>query len=88
MQNSVILTAATESVGGMSALPALIIPLLIGGVIALTLYFIPTIIAFKRRHLNRVPILLLDLFLGWSFIGWIIALIWSTTQNTENNQHI
>ncbi len=87
MADSIILAdAATSSFNGTSTLPSIIIAILIGGSIALTLYFIPTIVAFKRRHLNRVPILLLDLFLGWSFIGWIIALIWSTTQNTEKNQ--
>ena len=89
MANSIILAdAAASSFNGTSAIPSIIIAILIGGSIALTLYFIPTIVAFKRRHLNRVPILLLDLFLGWSFIGWIIALIWSTTQNTEKNQQI
>jgi len=41
------------------------------------IYFAPTFIAVKRDHPNMTSILLLNLFLGWSFIGWVIALIWS-----------
>jgi hypothetical protein len=29
--------------------------------------------------MNSVAILMLNLFLGWTVIGWIIALIWSCT---------
>lgn len=45
--------------------------------IALWLTFLPTFIAYRREHLNRVPILLLNLFLGWTVLGWIGALIWA-----------
>lgn len=45
------------------------------------LYFLPSYIANKRRHRNFWPILVLNLFLGWIVIGWIIALIWSFTDN-------
>lgn len=55
-----------------------------GGGVALLLiivaiYFLPTIIAFARRHHQRVPILVVDIFLGWTFIGWLIALVWSVS---------
>lgn len=46
-------------------------------VILLAVYFIPTFIAFVRGHDHRMVILLLNLFLGWTAIGWIFALIWS-----------
>jgi hypothetical protein len=42
-------------------------------------YFIPTIVAASRSHHNTAAILILNLFLGWSFIGWVIALVWSAT---------
>lgn len=45
--------------------------------ICLAIYFIPTIVAFMRGHRNRVAILLTNLFLGWTGLGWIVALIWS-----------
>lgn len=47
--------------------------------LAVVLYFVPTIIAGKRGHPNGTPIFLLNLFLGWTAIGWLAALIWSAS---------
>jgi hypothetical protein len=46
-------------------------------------YFIPSIVAFARRHHNAVPILFLNIFLGWTLIGWVGALIWALTTPRE-----
>lgn len=43
------------------------------------IYFTPSFIAIGRRHSYVLQITLLNALLGWSFIGWAIALIWSTT---------
>jgi hypothetical protein len=43
----------------------------------LGLYFLPAIIAAVRRTHNSTAILLLNLFLGWTVIGWLIALVMS-----------
>lgn len=43
------------------------------------LYFLPAFIAFRREHHNRMAILILNIFLGWTFLGWVAALIWSFT---------
>ena len=51
--------------------------------IAIGIYFLPSIVAVNRNHRNRVPIILVNVFFGWSFIGWVIALIWSFTANQE-----
>ncbi|SER29022.1 Superinfection immunity protein [Faunimonas pinastri] len=48
-------------------------------VILIALYLLPAIIAFSRGHHNRVAILVLNLLLGWSVLGWIAALVWSFT---------
>jgi hypothetical protein len=40
-------------------------------------YFVSTILAYKRNKINKQSILILNLFTGWSFIGWVIALIWA-----------
>lgn len=42
-------------------------------------YMIPTWIAFIRGHHQRVAILLVNLLLGWTFLGWVVALVWSAT---------
>ena len=46
-------------------------------IIGLVFYFVPTSIAFFTHKRNTLSIFLLNFFLGWTFIGWVIALIWS-----------
>jgi hypothetical protein len=43
----------------------------------LILYFLPSIIALARNKRDTLAIFLLNLFLGWSVIGWIVALVWA-----------
>jgi len=43
----------------------------------LILYFLPSIIALARSKRDTLAIFLLNLFLGWSVIGWIVALVWA-----------
>ncbi len=57
-----------------------------GGLLLLVLYFAPSIIAVIRGHLSAAAIFVLNLVLGWTFIGWIVALIWSLTGNTARNR--
>ena len=44
---------------------------------ALAIHFLPAIVAGVRRAHNFVWILLINVFLGWTVIGWILALIWA-----------
>ena len=43
-------------------------------VFAAPIYFLPSLVARFRRHPNRRLIYAINLFLGWLFIGWILAL--------------
>jgi ABC-type sugar transport system permease subunit len=40
-------------------------------------YLLPFAIAFKRKRANSGAIFALNLFLGWSLIGWVVALVWA-----------
>lgn len=51
-------------------------------------YFIPTFIAFIRGHDSKWGIFLLNLLLGWSFIGWVIALVWSFSRANSAQQMV
>ena len=51
----------------------LIFLLLLGFII----YFLPWFVALSGKHRNAVAIFLLNLFLGWSLIGWLAALVWA-----------
>lgn len=42
-------------------------------------YVLPTIVAVYRQHHNRVPITLVNVLLGWTAIGWVVALVWAFT---------
>jgi hypothetical protein len=57
--------------------PMAIVAVILGGFIGMAFYFLPTIIALARRKRNAVAILVLNFFLGWTFIGWVAALVWS-----------
>ena len=41
------------------------------------IYFLSTIVALLRERHDKISIFLLNFFLGWSLIGWVVALIWS-----------
>ncbi|SHG87904.1 superinfection immunity protein [Bradyrhizobium erythrophlei] len=52
---------------------------LIGLLVILSLYFIPTSISLIRRHRQTLAIFMTNLLLGWTILGWIAALIWACT---------
>ncbi len=47
-------------------------------------YFLPTLIAVLRRHHNTLAIFATNVLLGWTFIGWVIAFIWSLTAKRKS----
>jgi hypothetical protein len=47
--------------------------------ILLVPYFLPTIIAILRKKTNVAAILLINFLLGWTVVGWIIALVWAVS---------
>lgn len=55
----------------------------IGFFILMALYFLPTILANKRKHRQHDPISIINLFLGWTVIGWVICLAWASSDNRE-----
>jgi len=46
-------------------------------VAAPALYFLPTYEAWARKHPNLTSIALINLLVGWSLVGWIIAIVWA-----------
>lgn len=41
------------------------------------LYLLPTYEAWRKESANLASIALLNIFLGWSLIGWVAALVWA-----------
>ena len=43
------------------------------------IYFAPFVVALCRRHHQTLAIFTLDLFLGWTVVGWLAAIVWACT---------
>ena len=41
------------------------------------LYWLPTVVAVARQAHSALGVFLVNLFLGWTILGWFVALIWS-----------
>ena len=50
-------------------------------IIGLLIYFLPSVVARKKR--NADAIFILNLFLGWTLIGWVAALVWAATNEPK-----
>jgi uncharacterized membrane protein len=52
-------------------------------IIILLLYFVPAITAYENKKKNKQSVLVINLFLGWSIIGWIVALAMAVGKDKE-----
>ncbi|MFV8333671.1 superinfection immunity protein [Flavobacterium sp. XS1P32] len=53
----------------------------IGIILILALYFLPSIIGYSHRNFGSI--FLLNLLLGWTVIGWIVAIIWAVSNDKK-----
>ena len=49
------------------------------------IYFLPSIVGWKTKYASGI--LILNLFLGWTILGWIGALIWAVSAPELNNKN-
>jgi hypothetical protein len=47
---------------------------IIFAILAVALYFTPAIVVFARRLPHSGSVIIIDVFLGWTLIGWVVAL--------------
>jgi hypothetical protein len=47
------------------------------------MYWLPTLVALVRQTPSALGIAALNFFLGWTVIGWILALVWALAANTS-----
>lgn len=64
----------TKAMGAEELLGPMLL-LVVGGVV----YFIPSVVGRNKKNANAI--LMLNLFLGWTFIGWVVALVWACTKD-------
>lgn len=63
----------------------IIILICLAVMIGVIMYFIPSIVAFRRDTVSRWGIFLVNIFFGWTLLIWIITLIWACEGRTKNN---
>lgn len=64
-----------QETGGLNAFGHFIV---FSGIVFIpAFYMLPTFEAWLREHPNLTSIALLNLFLGWTLLGWVAALVWS-----------
>lgn len=51
-------------------------------ILLIGIYFLPSIVAMCRKHVNFTAIFILNLFLGFTLFGWVFALIWAVYNST------
>lgn len=76
LATAIVLAQAAQNPGG-----GLLCVVLIG----LFVYLLPGAIAVLRGHHNAFAILLLNVLLGWTFVGWAVALVWAFTVVERRN---
>jgi len=54
---------------------------IVEAVFALALYFLPAIIADRRKRHDLLTIALFNACIGWTVFGWLLALYWAFQPN-------
>lgn len=47
------------------------------GMVIVIIYLLPALNGYSKKHRSRALILAVNVFLGWTLIGWVWALAWS-----------
>lgn len=50
----------------------------------LAVYWVPTVIAAVKRHPEFIKVALINWLVGWTIVGWIVALTWSIEDPQRN----
>lgn len=57
-------------------------------IVSLLVYLLPTIIALIFGCDRTDSVFIMNLFLGWTFIGWVWAFIWAVSPRREQQKSI
>lgn len=49
-------------------------------------YFLPTYEANLRRQPNMTSIVVLNVFLGWTLVGWVVAMVWGCADRQSSSE--
>ncbi|NHN93448.1 superinfection immunity protein [Acetobacter sicerae] len=72
-----------DSIRGISPTVVLLILLSL-----ISFYFLPLVVALCRSSSKTIPIFIVNFFLGWTFLGWIVALVMAFSSETKTEYHL
>jgi hypothetical protein len=49
----------------------------------LVIYFLPAMVGILRGSIRIGGIIVINLFLGWTLLGWVVALAWAASSDKE-----
>jgi hypothetical protein len=67
------MTDLQNTVGGAVCLLALV-----------ALHQLPWIVAINRRVASRGPLFAVNLFVGWTFLGWLVCMLWAALGRSDD----
>jgi hypothetical protein len=76
LESSLASLIAFLGLGSLTLGVAILLLVLVLAVLPL-LYLLPTLVALQRRKRNALSILMVNLYLGWTLIGWVAAIVWA-----------
>lgn len=53
----------------------------VAAVLALAVYFLPAIVADRRKRRDLLTLALFNACVGWTVLGWLLALYWAWQPN-------
>ncbi|WP_326734213.1 superinfection immunity protein [Streptomyces sp. NBC_01022] len=55
----------------------------LGLIVLLVAYFVPAFVAYSRGVPNKGSVFVINLFLGWTVVGWVVALAMAARSNQQ-----
>ena len=55
-------------------------------ILIVILYMLPTLVAYARDIPQRQTITILNIVLGWTLIGWLVACVWAMSAETAADE--
>jgi phage shock protein PspC (stress-responsive transcriptional regulator) len=56
------------------------------GLLGLVIYFLPSLLIWNKEKKNATVIFIVNLLAGWTFIGWLAALIWALVGDSVESE--
>jgi hypothetical protein len=57
-------------------------------IVLLSLYFLPSIVAVLRKAPDTGSVIVLNLLLGWTFVGWVVALAMAARTGSSSSINV